>query len=85
MSIQFEHTDTFGGEANYCWVHRAFTRNANLSDRALVRKAKAWAGMTGHRCGVQRYGDMIEIRPRGVCQVIFVSYVDEGHEQGDEV
>ena len=85
MPYQIEHTDTFGGEANYCWVNRAFIAYDGLSNRALVRRAKAWAGWTGHRCDVSRYGDMIEIRPRGVCQVIFINWCDEGYQRGDNL
>lgn len=84
MAIQFEHTDTFGGEANYCWVKRAHLIGANnLSDRALVRKAKAWAGLTGMRCETSICGDMIEIRPRGICQVLFINYAEDEYVQGE--
>lgn len=76
VTIQFEYTDTFGGEANYSWVRRTELQlPANISDRALVRRAKAWAGLTGCRCTVSNYGDMIDIRPAGSCTVLFVSTV----------
>lgn len=48
---------------------------SDITDRALVRRAKAWAGLTGGRCNVSNYGDMIDIRPRGSCTVLFVSTV----------
>lgn len=74
VKIQFEATDTFGGEANYSWVNRhEEDMPVNISDRALVRRAKAWAGFTGHPCRVNNFGDTIAIYPRGVCQVIFVN------------
>lgn len=75
-TIQFEYTDAFGGEANYSWVEREELQlPASISDRALVRRAKAWAGLTGCRCTVSNYGDLIDIRPRGSCTVLFVSTV----------
>lgn len=58
-----EQTDTFGGEANYCWVRRAEITATN--DRQVVRKAKAFAGYTGLRCRVDNIGDMIQITPIG--------------------
>jgi hypothetical protein len=58
-----EQTDTFGGEANYCWVRRE-TIEAK-SDRDLVRKAKAFAGYTGRRCRVDNLGNMVQITPIG--------------------
>lgn len=74
--FQFEATDTFGGEANYSWVRRLdVAYSADISDRALVRRAKAWAGFTGHPCRVENMGDLIAIYPRGVCQVIFVQSI----------
>ena len=71
-SYEVEHTDTFGGEANYCWVNRY---EIPLGSRlATVRRAKALCGLTGVRCDVSDFGDGLEIRPRGLCQVVFISY-----------
>lgn len=75
MKMQLEKTDTYGGEANYCWVKReTFEIPEELSNLAIVRRAKAWAGWNGWRCDVENYGDQLTIRPRGVCQVMFVSF-----------
>ncbi len=88
MSYQIEVTDTFGGEANYCWVNRKtvdLPAHVFSDDRAetwkrersyLVREAKSFAGWTGLRAETQDFGDMIEIRPRGLCQVCFVTWID---------
>lgn len=74
--FQFEATDTFGGEANYSWVQRHEEQlPENISDRALVRRAKAWAGITGLRCRVDNFGDTIAIYPSGMCQVVFVTAI----------
>lgn len=76
IEVSFELTDTFGGEANYSWVRRhTLTIPRNLSDRALVRRAKAWAGWTGLRCKVSNYGDQIDIRPQGICNVLFIGTI----------
>jgi len=74
--IQFEHTDLYGGEANYSWVRRTSIEDANLSDKAIVRRAKAWAGLTGLRCKVENWGDMLRIdaSPSGLLHVVFVTY-----------
>lgn len=69
-----EHTDTFGGEANYCWVDRYTIHNG--SRLALVRRAKALCGLSGIRASVCDMGDMIEIRPHGMNQVVFVTWAD---------
>lgn len=80
-----EVTDTFGGEANYCWVHRHLVSipegvtkswSRKSERRALVRKAKAAEGWTGIRCETEDYGDQITIRPRGLLQVMFITYRD---------
>lgn len=75
IEVSLELTDTFGGEANYSWVRRhTLTIPRNLSDRALVRRAKAWASWSGLRCNVSNFGNQIDIRPAGICNVLFISY-----------
>jgi hypothetical protein len=77
MIVNFEHTDTFAGESNYSWVHRdSFQAPDNVSDRALVRKAKAWAGLSGVRSRVDKHGDLIAIYPQGICHVVFITFGD---------
>lgn len=90
MTYEIEITDTFGGEANYCWVKRDtvtmpelthygydgvtnFTKCYKVYRRELVKKVKAIAGWTGHRCMVTDFGGTIEIRPYGAAMVAFVS------------
>lgn len=77
MTIHFEHTDTFGGEANYCWVRRHTLPEGDYTDRQLVRAAKRFAGFTGLRCEVENYGDMIRITPTGrgrILQTVFITF-----------
>lgn len=77
MRVNFEMTDTFGGESNYSWVRReAFEAPENLSNRAIVRRAKYWAGISGVRSRVENYGDMISIWPSDRCHVVFVTFGD---------
>lgn len=77
-TAHIEITDTFGGEANYCWVIRGTTTRA--SRRGIVEAVKDLAGWRGWcRVHVTDYGDMMEIRPTqssGVCQVAFVTWGD---------
>lgn len=70
-------TDTFGGEANFSWVRRcAFTTPAGASQRAVMRAAKAAAGMTGAAGTTERDGgDGYIFRPRGACVVMFVEWL----------
>lgn len=76
MKLNIEVTDTFGGEANYSWVRR-FTAELpdNATQRQIVRKAKHMADWcVGAKHQVNNYGDILEIRPYGVCQVMFVTF-----------
>lgn len=74
--FMFEYTDTFGGEANYSWVKREdVDLPANTTNRALVRAAKKWAGLTGVRCDVGDAGGAIAIYPRGMATVLLVTYL----------
>jgi hypothetical protein len=71
-----EMTDTFGGEANYSWVKRAwFEAPDNASSRSLVMRAKKQHGITG-RHETDDFGDEVVIRPRGQHVVIFVRPTD---------
>jgi hypothetical protein len=89
MPYQIEVTDTFGGEANYCWVRRYTIddvpaakpgddarQDAKRTRAFLIRKAKSLAGYTGIRGATSDYGDVIEWRPRGICHVMFITWMD---------
>lgn len=79
MPYAIEVTDTFGGEANYCWVKRGVTRAKTR--RGIIEAVKRLAGWNGWcRVNVESYGDSYTIRPTqtsGVCQVAFVEWRDE--------
>jgi hypothetical protein len=81
VKAQFEVTDTFGGEANYAWAHRGnLDLPENITDRAIVRRLKAFAGFTGLRCEVFSSGDYISVRPIGrsaPCQIAFFSIEEQ--------
>jgi hypothetical protein len=68
-----EYTDTFGGEANYSWVHRAEIQvKAGASRSQVMRAAKAALGLTNVRGVTYGHGDMYEFRPYKSCTVLFV-------------
>jgi hypothetical protein len=76
MKIRYEHTDTFGGEANYCWVKRGdMTLPEGTSRLAVVRRVKDALGLSGVRCKTEDFGDSLRLKPVGVCQVVFIDYV----------
>jgi hypothetical protein len=77
MPMLIEHTDTYGGEANYCWVNRYAIQNDDLTDRALVRRAKKATGFSGIRCRIENHGDTIAIYPQGTAQVIFIYHTEK--------
>jgi hypothetical protein len=71
---EVEYTDTFGGQANYCWVERAeFELSSNSSNRQIVTKAKGELGLTGVRCKTSSFGEGFELRPVNSCTVVFVT------------
>ena len=69
-NFSIEITDTFGGEANYCWVKR-FTVKA-LSKRGAIIKAKREGGWRGYKHRTLDYGDMTRLDLKGACVVIFI-------------
>jgi hypothetical protein len=75
VTFNVEYTDTFGGEANYCWVRRADIEVPHNASQALImRRAKAAMGITGARGRTDSHGDMFEFRPYGCCTILFVNF-----------
>lgn len=70
----FEFTDTFSGEANYSWVRREESMMPpGISGRTLMRRAKAWAGLTGCRGKTVNLGETLAFYPSGSCTVLFIT------------
>ena len=73
MTFTAEYTDTFGGEANYSWVHRvSFEMPDNASQAAIMRRAKRELGISG-TCGkTVDDGEGYKFTPYRRCVVLFV-------------
>ena len=74
-------TDTFGGEANYCWVRRAklTLRDGDILNRQLfklIRREFELEGIKFHRH--YQHGNAGSIDLRGHCVRIFYSLENEG-------
>lgn len=79
-----EYTDTYGGEANYCWVRRIeICLPENASQLKIMRHAKAKMGLTGVKGRTFNYGDTYEFRPHGMATVMFVTWVEA--KETDEI
>ena len=73
MTYDITVTDTFAGELNFCWVRRyELEAPADISRRALVRRAKALAGLSGRHL-LDDYGYELTIRPRGCCVAMLIT------------
>ena len=75
MKLRFELTDTFSGEANYSWVRRGeklLERYNDLTERRIILEAKRWAGWSGIFCNKEYHGETLVLRPRGLCQILFI-------------
>lgn len=78
--MKVEVTDTFRREANYGWVRRYEAKvlpQILFSDRQCVTLAKRLAGWTGLKCDTENHGDDITLRPRGMCQIMFITFESE--------
>lgn len=73
VTYDIEVTDTFGGEANYSWVHRYTLAMPDGHSRlALVRRVKLIVGWNGMRARVDDFGDSMDIHPYRANMVCFV-------------
>lgn len=87
MKFIAEHTDTFGGDANYSWVtRRTFEAPENATTALLVRRAKRALDITG-RHKTEEWGETIAIRPAGECTIVFISAIDpeDEHRMGGRI
>lgn len=74
FTLDVEYTDTFGGQANYCWVKRAeLELPEGLSNREVMKRCKAAMGLTGMRGRSYSNGDSWEFRPYRCCTVMFAN------------
>lgn len=74
MKFSVEYTDTFAGEANYAWARRAtIEAPENISDIAIMRRAKKELGLSGVRGRREIWGETIVFRPCGACTILFIS------------
>lgn len=78
-------TDTFAGEANYCWVKRfTIPTKEGESKLALMRRAKKESGLNGVKCRVSDYGDSYRLDIVGACIVCFISWIEPEHSYNPE-
>ena len=72
-----EWTDTFGGEANYCWVERSTIEAKNL--QGAIRKAKQaryYSPVPRHKVTIDT-GDFIRIDIIGANICCFINEIEE--------
>ena len=67
---EYEYTDTFGGEANYCWVKRGKVMAKDMNH--AVRLTKTALRLNNVRCKRENFGEMIALRPCGSCTIVFI-------------
>ena len=92
MIFEYEYTDTFAGEANYCWVKRGSVRVPELThygydgsngyskaDKAQTReliKRVKRALGVSDKHVKENYGDMIRLDFKRAGTVCFIQYSD---------
>ena len=54
-----------------------YAKATTIYNRELMKRAKRAMGLTGVRGVTHDYGDMIEFRPYGLLQVMFIIYHEE--------
>ena len=74
-----EVTDTFSGEANYCWVHRFKVKASTMM--GAIRKVGQEMGLSFRKdwdCG-----DTARYNAKRACICAFVDWLDESQEYGN--
>jgi len=73
-----EVTDTFGGEANYCWARRYKVKAT--SPLGAVIKVSRDSGYQGRVHKVADFGDMQRHDIRGACICMFTQWWDDDRD-----
>lgn len=84
MIIKAEHTDTFGGEANYSWVRREeFEMKPEATRIAVVREVKRRMGINNRTITID-LGDSLALKFVGMAQILFINweYKETENENG---
>jgi hypothetical protein len=70
-TFNVEVTDTFGGEANYCWVRRMQVKASSLRGAiSIVSRESGYSFRKDYDCG-----DMARYSARGACVCAFIAEV----------
>ena len=78
QSFFVEVTDTYGGEANYCWANRY--KVSATSFRGAIGKVARLSGLKFRNAG--DYGDLARYNARRAAICAFVSYWDDDSHGG---
>lgn len=75
MLYEYEMTDTFGGEANYCWVKRGTVKARSFRGAIIAAKRKVdW--LPRRHLVTMRCGDMVRIDAKGACVCMFITWAE---------
>lgn len=75
MKVSYEHTDTFGGEANYSWGKRGTIElPSGTGEREIITAVKRELGLTGVKCNKEIWAEQLVLRPRGRNQIVFIDW-----------
>lgn len=72
-TFKIEVTDTYGGEANYCWVRR-YKYKAKSMLGAIRMLSREYGGQWRKESD---YGDMARYNLKNACICAFVEYAEE--------
>jgi len=75
-----EVTDTYGGEANYSWVHKYLVKATTM--RGAISVVSKYEGFAGRLKVDGNYGDMTRHNVSGAAICIFTQYADEYNSGG---
>jgi len=75
MKVKVVYTDTYGGEPNFSWVREGSFEVKNITQKALIRKAKALFGISVRhtvRVNLNKDGIYLTLNKCNLCMFISV-------------
>lgn len=75
MLYDYEMTDTYAGEANYCWVRRGQVKARSFRGAIIAAKRAVGWRPRRHRVTMDT-GDMVRIDAKGACICMFITWAE---------
>lgn len=77
QTYKVEFTDTYSGEANFCWIERRLVKATSIKQAITKAKRDRYHAPIPRHVYVFNDSDMSRIDIKGACVCAFIEWIDE--------